>query len=431
VSSLLGTSRWRRALIGAAPVVLVGCSLVVDTSGMSGGRAPVSDGDGGLDAGADAEAGVTDGDAQPGAPVLLSANGELTCAARGSSLFCWGKNDKGQLGDGSLVNRASPTPVVGLPSGDVTALGVGELHACAVVAGAVWCWGEGLAGELGDGRKVDSARPVKVSGVPAGRSTGICGGRRFSCALADGTAYCWGVNTAGQLGFGTTAVGAGTASVVTTGAGALTGATELSCGQDHACALTSMGVLRCWGHNDNGALGTPDVVVNDVSPRALPVQGLPGPASSVSIAGWHGCAVVGGAPFCWGTGTAGELGNGGAASTAAPVAVLGLTSGVTAIAAAGAASDGDATCAVRQGAVHCWGNGQSGRLGNGGISGAKEPVPVAGLPSTALRVAGGDAHFCAALEGGELRCWGRGTAGQLGDGTGLDRYQPVTVTLPK
>lgn len=208
-----------------------------------------------------------------------------------------------------------------------------------------------------------------------------------------------------------------------TSTGPLTGGVQLSGANDHACVRTNAGVAYCWGHDDNGTLGND--AVGDQSNVAVEVKGLSAKAARITIGGWHACALLtSGAVQCWGSGTAGELGNGVTADSQVPVPVTGLQGGATWGAAAGGPDLYDATCAIRLGKVSCWGNGQLGRLGDRGTSPRAVPAEVA-LPAPAIAVSGGFAHFCAVLADGAIVCWGGGGAGQLGDGTSIDRPVPV------
>jgi alpha-tubulin suppressor-like RCC1 family protein len=184
--------------------------------------------------------------------------------------------------------------------------------------------------------------------------------------------------------------------------------------------------VYCWGNDENGSLG--NAGAGSVSDVAVPVQGLPAGASFASIGGWHACALLAeGSVSCWGTGSDGMLGNGQSGNSINPVQVLGLTNGVVALGTSGGATDYDATCVVQNGDVLCWGDDAFGRLGDGRTNPQSQPVKVLGLPAFATRVAGGYDHFCAALVDGEIRCWGRGTSGQLGSGTAEDSASPVAV----
>lgn len=363
--------------------------------------------------------------APPPSPVLVAAGGNHSCAVKDGVASCWGHNNYGQLGDGTITDRNAPARVVGLPAGSITAISAGYVHSCAIVGGDAYCWGAGGAGQLGNGAGADSGAPVKVTGLPAGHVTDVAGGDTFTCAVAAGQVYCWGTNGIGQLGNGTTNASQVPVGVIT-GGGPLTGAVQITAGQDHACATTSSGVAYCWGHSDSGALG--NASAGGSSSVAVPVQGLPSSAISITIAGWHACAITSdGASWCWGTGTSGELGNGQMMSGTTPVKVALAAGTTTSLAAGGGPTDGDATCAVTGGQVACWGNDQHGRLGDGMTVARASPISVA-LPASAVSVTGGLDHFCAALSTREVRCWGAGSFGQIGDGGGVERATPALVS---
>lgn len=404
---------------------------MVSTTGLSG---PYDgNGEGGV---LDAEAGRADGDPMTGSdgggpdagrPIVLSAGRLHSCAVAGGRPSCWGENARGQLGDGSTMRRHTPVPVQGLPSGPVTTMSAGYEHTCAVVAGELYCWGSAAAGALGLGATSDSALPVKVTGLP-GAVAAVGGGDSFTCALVGTRVYCWGDNGRGRLGDGTTTPHKAPIAVLDASGGILENVVQLAVGGDHACARLSSPVGRvvCWGHSDGGALG--NAGAGGESAKAVPVEGLPGPAQSVSIAGWHACAITDGAVWCWGTGSNGQLGNGSNADSVIPVPVSGLGDNVTLMMTAGGPVDFDATCAVRKGDLSCWGLGKFFRLGDGQMGPRTTPVKMSTLPASVVSLAGGDNHWCAHLTNGEVRCWGAGGFGQLGDGAAVDRALPVLVT---
>ena len=413
-------------VIAFAAAALGGCAFLVDTAGLAGGEVAGDGGDSGaVDGHASVEAGptaVADGGTRN---VLLTAGGDHTCAAIDGTAYCWGRNRNGELGDGTMINAPSPVRVSGLP-GPVTSIDSGERHTCAIVAGEVWCWGSAGNGTLGPGASADSALPVKVTGLPA-PALEVSAGDQFTCALtSDGRIHCWGYNEHGRLGDGTT-VSHGQPSAVVDDNGIKSDFAHVAAEADHACGVSSAGEAFCWGHDDNGALGNPSA--GEESARAIPVVGLPGKVERIGIGAWHACAVVAGGAFCWGTGNDGELGNGNMTHSTAPVPVIGHGSGVSLLAAAGTADDGDNTCALRDGVLSCWGKGSEGRLGDGQSTTRATPTPVSGLAGGVTALAGGACHWCAALANGDLMCWGRGTDGQLGDGTARNRFIPTRVNL--
>ncbi|HEX7839030.1 MAG TPA: hypothetical protein VF469_16240, partial [Kofleriaceae bacterium] len=229
-------------------------------------------------------------------------------------------------------------------------------------------------------------------------------------------------NGSGQLGVG----GGPDLPAPTTRANFPINPTTISVGDDHACANGPGLASLCWGHNDNGVLG--------VDPGRVPQQGNPtsigGATTTLShIAGWHSCALTGGTVACLGRGGEGELGDGANMDSTVPRPVKGLAD-VTAIATGGGPTDLDASCAVTGGAVWCWGVGLFGRLGQGTADRASTPVAVQGLPGPATKVAIGYDHACALLTDGDVWCWGKGDAGQLGDGRFASSFSPVRVLRP-
>jgi alpha-tubulin suppressor-like RCC1 family protein len=218
----------------------------------------------------------------------IVAGMEHTCALTGAGgVKCWGADSFGQLGTGKVANYyIVPVDVVGLED-PVIAIAAGAYHTCAITTGGtVACWGYNVYGQLGDGTRTNSSRPVRVAGLDGG-VTAIAAGVDHTCAVAaDGRVTCWGSNRYGQLG--EAAVGA-------------TAATAISAGEYHTCALTSGGEVRCWGANSSGQLG--DGTDTD---RTVPVgpAGLVGGVIAVVAGGARTCAITGaGGVECWGSGT--------------------------------------------------------------------------------------------------------------------------------
>ncbi|HEX7311876.1 MAG TPA: PASTA domain-containing protein [Gaiellaceae bacterium] len=349
----------------------------------------------------------------------IAAGGGHACAiTTAGGVKCWGANGSGQLGNGTLDSSATPVDVSGLTSG-VTAIAAGGVHTCAVTgAGALKCWGDNYVGQLGDGTLANSSTPVQVSGLTAG-VTAVATGDGYTCAVATSGVKCWGNNLFGQLGDGTHD-GRSTPVDVS---GLTTGVTVITAGTTHACALTSGGAAKCWGGGWNGQLGDGTGVG---SPTPVAVNGLASGVTAIAAGIMHTCAITSaGGAKCWGANFYGQVGDGtgGPGSTvAAPVDVAGLTSGVSAIAAGG-----DDACAVASGAVKCWGTNTAGQLGDGTAGVRATPGDVAGLTGGAAAVAAGGTHACALTTGGAVKCWGDNLNGQLGDGTKYPRLTRVGV----
>ncbi len=332
-----------------------------------------------------------------GAATAISAGGYHSAAVAASgSVTCWGMNADGELGDGSLLSRSTPTPVIGLATG-VSAVSVGHYLTCARTSGgAALCWGENYRGGLGDGTLTNRTTPGEVAGLGSGVAA-VTAGDYHSCARTTaGAAACWGGNGSGQLGDGTYANRLSPVGV----SGLATGVADMAAGADHTCALTAAGGVLCWGANAGGQLGDGTTTL-----RLAPVgvSGLGSGAVAIAAGGSHACAVTAaGSAYCWGGNTTGQIGNGNTTTQLIPVGVTGLASGVRAIAAGY-----QHTCALTSaGGVMCWGYNGLGQLGDGTSTDRYTPVQVTGLASGVTAITAGTYSTCALMSGGAVKCWG-------------------------
>ena len=346
----------------------------------------------------------------------VSAGGNHTCALTATGgVKCWGPNYQGQLGDGTLDERWTPVDVAGLSS-DMVAVTAGERHTCALTtSGGVKCWGWNTEGQLGDGTTSDSWTPVDVVGLGSG-VTAIAAGDFQTCAvIAAGGVKCWG---GGLLGDGTTNPSPTPVDVV--GLGSEVAA--VSAGRDHTCALITAGGVKCWGYNTFGQLG--DGTTTNNSLVAVDAAGLDSGVTAISTGGWYTCALtVSGGVKCWGRNNYGQLGDGTTTDRLTPVDVVELGSGVMAVSAGS-----DHTCAqTTMGMVKCWGYNEYGQLGEGAPTYRLTPVDVVGLSSGVAAVSAGGGHTCALTDSGIVKCWGDNGYGELGDGTTNNSSAPVDV----
>ena len=229
----------------------------------------------------------------------IAAGLQYSCAVVNGAAKCWGRNESGILGDGTTTYRNTPTGVVSLGSG-VSAIAVSSfaegLHTCAVASGGAKCWGDNYLGQLGNGESYSTTprtTPVNVSGLTTG-VTAVTAGGRHSCAVVNGAVKCWGYGYYGQLGNGTS--GSHTPVATPVAVSGLAGVTALTAGDDFTCAIVG-GAAKCWGRNNKGQLG--DASWTD---RSTPVQVYGLTSGVTSISAWHtqACAVKAGAVYCWG-----------------------------------------------------------------------------------------------------------------------------------
>jgi alpha-tubulin suppressor-like RCC1 family protein len=352
--------------------------------------------------------------------VPIAAGALHTCAlTTAGGVKCWGDNSSGQLGDGSGTDRLTPVDVSTLTSG-VAEVAAAEDHTCALtIGGGVKCWGANHQGQLGDGTTADRVTPVNVTGLTSG-VTAIAAGNLYSCALTTGGGVkCWGWNQQGQLGDGTT-----TTRLTPVGVSGLTSGVVAIATADfaHTCAITTGGGVKCWGDNTYGQLGD-GTTTTSLTP--VDVSGLTSGVAAIAVGYAHSCALTtAGGVKCWGNNPSGQLGDGTInIDRLTPVDVSGLTSGIAAI-AAGAAH----TCALTSGGgTKCWGDNTYGQLGDGTTTTRLTPLDVAGWTGGVGNIAAGQVHTCSRTTSGGARCWGRNEHGQLGDGTTMDRLTPVDV----
>ena len=312
----------------------------------------------------------------------------------------------------------------------------GTFQTCGLATdGAAFCWGTNFEGLLGAGPTTEnceisflgdevpcSTTPVAVSGGLTFASLSVANG--FTCGLdTSGTAYCWGVNGGGRLGTGDELDTRFPVAVV----GGLT-FTSVSAGALHACGLTATGAAYCWGENGSGQLGTTaeacvDVGACSTTPVAV-AGGLTFTSLSAAKAGLHTCGVTeAGAAYCWGENESGQLGNGEIAGISpTPVAVSGGLNFVS------VSAGGAHTCGVlASGEAYCWGLNGYGQLGLGTAgTDSATPLPVSGGLVFESVSAGGE-HTCGVATNGAAYCWGNNFDQQLGDGTAVDQLVPTAV----
>jgi alpha-tubulin suppressor-like RCC1 family protein len=349
----------------------------------------------------------------------IAAGANHTCALLSTGgLKCWGHNGSGQLGDGSTTHRLTPVDVSGLTSG-VTAVSAGEYFTCARLAtGGIKCWGLNTNGRLGDGTTTNRTTAVDVTGLTSGVAAISSRGEHACALLSTGGVKCWGSNNYGQVGDSSTTH----RSTAVDATGLSTGVSTIATGKYHSCAILTSGATQCWGDNSSGQIGDG---TQTGRPNAVGVSGLSAGVTQIALGNGHTCAVLAsGLARCWGGNGNGKLGDGTSQSRLTPVSSSGLSSNVSALSASAFHR-----CAVVSGGVKCWGHNNYGQLGDGTTDEQLTLVDVVGLTSGVSNVmSGNQSYSCALLNSGGIKCWGYNGYGQLGDGTGTDRLTPVDVT---
>lgn len=250
----------------------------------------------------------------------VGAGGYHNCVlTRTRRLFCWGDGDRGQLGRGH-ASSAELSPVEVPMETDVQEFAVGKYTTCAAtVRGALLCWGANDSGQVGDGDGdgTDLTTPTPVVGLQERVLYVSLGGEHGCASLEGGSVLCWGANTFGQVGNGDDTADPilSPVSVV----GLPRSAVSTSCGAHHSCALLDDGSVWCWGRNSHGQLGNGDEK-GENKPHAVPVVGLQGAATWIAAGGHHTCAIVLNAVVCWGNNEDGQLGSADVTMSPVPVA---------------------------------------------------------------------------------------------------------------
>jgi len=368
-----------------------------------------------------------------------------TCAllATPGKARCWGANASGQLGDTTTTPKLIPTSVN--VRDNAYAIATGDDHNC-LLAGTpgdatgdtLQCWGENGSGQIGSGTTTDVLVPTDIAGITP---TAIALGGNHSCAIvpvgARNGVKCWGSDATGQLGDDAALVNK-TSPVFVSGldGSQAESVVSIDAGADHTCAALEGGSLRCWGSNLSFQLGQTD---GDLAATPLIAEFIEGAVEVAAGAGWTCIREAAGTIQCFGRNDHGQIGYPGPDSPY-PIPVAGGITGAGLIRAGGGHS-----CVVVSGSLdlQCFGQNDRWQLGNdtpenaalpdddeGKVDPVDNPFKVSPMPEDfSSEVTGGALHTCAILRDTTVRCWGANDAGQLGDGTTIDRGVPAVITL--
>jgi alpha-tubulin suppressor-like RCC1 family protein len=393
----------------------------------------------------------------------MSAGDEHALEIRDGSIWAWGRNQFGQLGDGTTVGQTSPIPI-GAGSNWVAVEAGGDMSYGIKSDGTLWSWGGSSYGALGDGTVISHAAPAQI-GTSNNWISVSAGDRNGFGIKSDGTLWGWGWNAYGQVGDGTTTqrnapvqVGTGTSWV------------SVSAGYAHVLALRSDGTLWAWGYNATGQLGDATIIN-----KTTPVQIGVGTSWTNIAAGYSYSAALraDGTLWAWGDNGAGTLGDGTTTQRNAPVQIGTASDWVSVSAASfttlalksngtfwawgengfGTMGNGTATSSLvplqmgtatnwvnidggywfavglrADGTLRTWGRNNYGQIGNGTVTTQENtPIQIGVQLNNWLSISVGSQHTVAVKQNGTLWAWGENTFGQVGDGTNTQRNYPVQI----
>ena len=345
-------------------------------------------------------------------PDSLSAGFTSTCAHfPDGAAMCWGRV-------GSWIDEDKPVWVQGLRGSKNISVSGSPIWAV-MEDGTLTCWADDRADRgCGWGSAVKGQPKIHgLSGVAE-----IAAAKGHGCArLTSGNVVCWGRNNLGQAGIGQAGPGdVAPRDTVTTEA------ISVAAGEGRSCAVKKDGTVRCWGRRlgkDAVDTGKPPPTEGPHDDKPVQVAGLAG-IEQIGVGEEHACArSTDGIVRCWGVNNEGQLGDGARAGRLAPAPVRGITDAVD------LAVGGAHTCALtRSGKVKCWGRNWHGELGDGTTVSRNVPVDVKGIAAS-TQIAAGGGHSCALEKSGKMRCWGANREGQLGDATRGGTGSATTVSF--
>ena len=362
---------------------------------------------------------------------VVSTTFTIDVHAHAGAVFGWGHNRFNVLTVEDTSQFAAPIQASAgaNSSGTYVDIATGVYHSCGVgTDDSMYCWGDNQYGGLGNGSTADSSMPGAVAaGEAPGSYTQVAAGYYFTCGLGtDDLVYCWGRNSDGELGDGSTS---NTNSPVATLAGDGPGQyRQVASGFYHSCGLGTDDSVYCWGDNTFRQLGDGSNT-DRTSPVAIQAGSSPGQFRAMSAGAYFTCGIgIDDSVYCWGDNDNGQLGDGTTTVRSTPIAVsvgegpgsyVSVTTGI------------DHTCALGvDDAVYCWGDNSSGQLGDGTTTDRTTPVAVlVGDGLTGVRsISAGSFHTCAISDDYTTYCWGENGNAELGDGGTSDRTVPTAVT---
>ena len=320
------------------------------------------------------------------------------------SLYTWGDNDYGQLGDGTTTDKYIPKKIMD----NVKLVSLGDFHSAAIMKdGSLYTWGDNSSGQLGDGTTIKRYTPIKI--MDNVRSVSL--GNGYSAAIMeDGSLYAWGNNSSGQLGDGTTTKRYTPIKI-------MDNVKSVSLGYAYSAAITEDGSLYTWGWNSNGQLG------NGTTTDSHTPQKIMDNVKSVSLGNLNHSAAIteDGSLYAWGNNSSGQLGDGTTTKRYTPIKIMDNVKSIS-------LGNFHSAAITEDGGLYTWGYNWYGQLGDGTTTNKYIPKKI--MDNIKL-VSLGNFHSAAIAEDGSLYTWGWNSNGQLGEGTtNIKETSPNKITIP-
>jgi alpha-tubulin suppressor-like RCC1 family protein len=335
---------------------------------------------------------------------------------RQGNLWAWGNNFNGKLGDNTTASKSSPIQEITRGT-NWSFVASGRSHTAAIKTdGTLWTWGNNGNGKLGDNTTANKSSPIQTITGGNNWSSVAVGYGHTAAIKTDGTLWTWGLNTNGQLGNNTTTHRSSPIQTIAVG----TNWSKIACGRGHTAGVKTDGTLWTWGRNYSGQLGD-----NTTTNRSSPVQTITGGTnwSKIACGYLHTAAIkTDGTIWTWGRNYSGELGDGTATNKSSPVQTI--TGGTTwNFVACGTYY----TAAIKtDGTIWLWGGNGIGQLGDNTTASKSSPIQTIAGGTNWSKVACGGNHTAAIKTDGTLWLWGDNTFyGQLGDNTSENKSSPV------
>ena len=322
--------------------------------------------------------------------------------AQDGSLYMWGVNDFGQIGDGTTKNRYKPTKILD----HVVSVSLGDYYSGAITQdGSLYMWGSNVYGQIGDGTTEDRYKPTKILDHVIAVSLGYC---HSGAITQDGSLYMWGSNDSGQIGDGTTEDRYKPTKI-------LDHVIAVSLGVSHSGAITQDGSLYMWGSNSRGGIGDGTTEV-----RYKPTKILDHVIAVSLQTGNSGAITQDGSLYMWGSNVYGEIGDGTEEDRYKPTKILDHVIAVS-------LGDDHSGAITQDGSLYMWGRNYYGEIGDGTEEDRYKPTKIL---DHVIAVSLGVGHSGAITQDGSLYMWGWNSDGQIGDGTTKARYTPTQITIP-